>query len=371
MPGDRAAHLVSAADLRDAPPARLVLLDVRTAGERANYQREHLPGARFADVDADLSGTPTADSGARPLPDTDHLTESLRRWGIHSDSAVVVYDDARSVAAARAWWVLRWAGLTDVRILDGGLRAWHAAGGRLTSGRPEEPPRTGDGQNDTRGNDRVHEPNTSGLPGARATPATSRTLGLTGTSRTQDPSRTPGTSGALNVPSTSGTFDAPNPSGTRGTSDASDASGTPVRSGHSDTAIARPGSLPTVETSTVAELPGRGILLDARPRTHFHGGGEYPGHIPGAISAPVFDDFDGDGLLLDEATLRARYRRLGVDAGTPAASYCGSAMAAALQVFVLATLGIEIAIYPGSLSQWVADPARPLATEPSVALSNS
>ncbi|NKX87730.1 sulfurtransferase [Nocardia coubleae] len=325
MPGDRAAHLVSAADLRDAPPARLVLLDVRTAGERANYQREHLPGAQFADVDADLSGTPTADSGARPLPDAEALTEALRRWGIHDDSTVVVYDDARSVAAARAWWVLRWAGLTDVRILDGGRRAWQAAGGRLTSDRPEEPPRTGDDQTDTRGNDDAHEPDTSG------------------------------------------TFDAPSPSGT---SDASDASGTPVRSGHSDTVIARSGSLPTVETSTVARLPSCGILLDARPPTHFHGGGEYPGHIPGAISAPVFDDFDDEGLLLDEATLRARYHRLGVDAGTPAASYCGSAMAAALQVFVLATLGIEIALYPGSLSQWVADPARPLATEPSVALTN-
>ncbi|MEV0682888.1 rhodanese-like domain-containing protein [Nocardia sp. NPDC050378] len=284
MPGDRAAHLVSAAELRDTPPARLVLLDVRTAGERANYQREHLPGARFADVDADLSGTPTADSGARPLPDTDHLTESLRRWGIHPDSTVVVYDDARSVAAARAWWVLRWAGLTDVRILDGGLRAWHRTAGTFR---------------------------TAGTPGG------SNTLGEPGT------------------------------------------------------AVARPGALPVIETSGVAALPGRGTLFDARPLAHFHGAGEYPGHIPGAISAPVFDDFDGDGLLLDEATLRARYHRLGVDAGTPAASYCGSAMAAALQVFVLATLGIEVALYPGSLSQWVADPARPLTTEPSVALTNS
>lgn len=303
MPGDRAAHLVSAADLRDAPPARLVLLDVRTAGERANYQREHLPGARFADVDADLSGTPTADSGARPLPDADHLTESLRRWGIHPDSTVVVYDDARSVAAARAWWVLCWAGLTDVRILDGGLRAWQAAGGRLTSDRPGEPSSTQGSGPDARGNDGANEPDASG---------------------------------------------------TRATS-----------------AIARPGALPVIETVGVAELPSHGTLLDARPPAHFHGGGEYPGHIPGAVSAPVFDDFDDEGLLLDEATLRARYHRLGLDAGVPAASYCGSAMAAALQVFVLATLGIEIALYPGSLSQWVADPARPLATEPSVALSNS
>ncbi|MEV0435250.1 rhodanese-like domain-containing protein [Nocardia sp. NPDC050413] len=332
MPGDRAAHLVSAVDLRDAPPARLVLLDVRTTGERANYQREHLPGAQFADVDTDLSGTPTADSGARPLPDAEALTEALRRWGIHDDSTVVVYDDARSVAAARAWWVLRWAGLTDVRILDGGLRAWQAAGGGLTADRLEVPRRRGRSQPDARVGDSVDEPDEAG-------------------------SRS--TSSACTVSSTSGTSDAPRPSGT------------PVTSGPPCAAVARPGSLPVVETFTVAGLPSRGTLLDARPRTHFHGGGEYPGHIPGALSAPVFDDFDDDGLLLDEATLRARYHRLGLDAGTPAASYCGSAMAAALQVFVLATLGIEIALYPGSLSQWVADPARPLATEPSVALTKS
>ncbi len=268
MSGERAAHLISADQLRRDPPERLVLLDVR---DRESHRAGHLPGAQVVDVDADLAGTATPDSGARPLPDTAALTAALRRWGIHADSAVVIYDDSRSVAAARAWWVLRWAGLADVRILDGGLRAWR---GGVVAGTE------------------------SAQPGS---------------------------------------------------------------------ATAYPGGLPVVDTAAVATLPDRGVLLDARPPEHFRGGGDFVGHIPGAVSASVFDDLDDLGRLRDEPTVRARYRELGVEEGTVAASYCGSAMAAALQVFVLATLGIEIALYPGSLSQWTGDPTRPLACGTTVA----
>ncbi|NKY25990.1 sulfurtransferase [Nocardia gamkensis] len=272
MSGARAAHLISASNLRDDPPEQLVLLDVRVGAgvpDPNAFRRGHLPGARFVDVDADLAATATARSGARPLPEAGPLTTALRSWGIRADSTVVVYDDSRSVPAARAWWVLRWAGLTDVRLLDGGLRAWRAAGGPIVSGT---------------------ETVTAG------------------------------------------------------------------------TVSARPGGLPVVGTAAVATLPARGILLDARPRSHYRGEGAFAGHIPDAVNAPVFDDFDEHGLLRDEHTLRTRYRGLGLGLGpaTPAATHCGSGMAAALQVFVLTTLGIEIALYPGSLSQWTADPARPL-----------
>lgn len=267
MSGHRAAHLISAGRLRTDPPKRLVLLDVRAGAGGPGCARRHLPGARFVDVDTDLAGSATPYSGARPLPEPADLTAALQRWGIHADSTVVVYDDAGSIPAARAWWVLRWAGLPDVRVLDGGLPAWLAAGGPVVSGEGSEPREKG-------------------------------------------------------------------------------------------TATAQPGGLPVIETAAVATLPERGVLLDARPQSHYRGAGEFGGHIPGAVSAPVFDDFDQHGLLRDEQTLRARYRSLGLIDATAAASYCGSAMAAALQVFVLATLGLEIALYPGSLSQWTADPAR-------------
>lgn len=264
MTSARAAHLLSATELRERPPVGLVLLDVRVdAGsdpDRDAYRCGHIPGAHFADLDADLAG-PAGERGLRPLPHVDQLSEALRDWGIHESSPIVVYDGTRSAAAARAWWVLRWAGCTDVRLLDGGLQAWERVGGELS---------------------------------------------------------------------------------------------TEVSASESGTAVVRPGGARSV---TVEQIPGvarDGVLLDARPAP-------LGGHIGGAVSAPVFEDFDDDGLLRDEPWLRRRYRDLGVLPGTDTAAYCGTAVAAALQVFVLATIGVDAALYVGSFSDWIADPARPVA----------
>ena len=117
------------------------LLDVRwRLGEPAGAGRErylagHLPGARFLDLEAVLTrhGEPT--DGRHPLPDVDTLEEGLGALGVSGDRLVVVYDEAGSFAAARAWWVLRWAGL-DVRVLDGGVDAWTAQGRPLSEGDP-------------------------------------------------------------------------------------------------------------------------------------------------------------------------------------------------------------------------------------------
>lgn len=113
----------------DEPP---VLLDVRWALGRTDgherYLAGHLPGAVHVDLDTELAAPPSPAAGRHPLPDVADLERAARRWGVREGGAVVAYDDAGGTSAARAWWLLRWAGVRDVRILDGGLAAWTAAG---------------------------------------------------------------------------------------------------------------------------------------------------------------------------------------------------------------------------------------------------
>src|SRR5690625_1006013 len=142
-----AMSALSAADRLTAELARSapLLLDVRwtLAGpDLAGYRAGHLPGAVFCDLDADLAGPPGA-GGRHPLPAPEELAESFRRLGVGPGTSVVVYDGGVAAAAARAWWCLRWLGHEDVRVLDGGLPAWVAAGGSLESGEvsPIPPPR--------------------------------------------------------------------------------------------------------------------------------------------------------------------------------------------------------------------------------------
>jgi 3-mercaptopyruvate sulfurtransferase SseA len=128
--------LVSAAELLSGGAA--VLLDVRWAlGDdrgREHYRNGHLPGAVFVDLETELAAPPSAAAGRHPLPSLQRLQEAARRWGIEDGDSVVVYDATGGLAAARAWWLLRWGGLTGVRLLDGGLDAWVRAGGALETG---------------------------------------------------------------------------------------------------------------------------------------------------------------------------------------------------------------------------------------------
>ena len=271
--------LIGASDLMSRA-ARTVLLDVRWAlGDdrgRERYLAAHLPGAVFVDLESELADPPSAAGGRHPLPSLQRLQASARRWGIRPDDAVVVYDATGGLAAARAWWLLRWGGLTDVRLLDGGLDAWVRAGGTVESGDVEPAP--GD-------------------------------VTLSG------------------------------------------------------------GGMPVLTIDAAAALPSAGgVLLDARAGERYRGEVEpvdpRAGHVPGAVSAPTTDNLAEDGTFRPAADLGERFDALGVRPGTAVGVYCGSGVTAAHEVAALAVAGIEAALWPGSWSQWSADPDRPAATGP-------
>lgn len=271
--------LVAAADLL-AAGGRVVLLDVRWAlGDdqgREKYLAGHLPGAVFVDLETELADPPSAASGRHPLPSLQRLQSAARRWGVRDGDAVVAYDATGGLAAARAWWLLRWGGLPDVRLLDGGLDAWRRAGG------PVEP------------GDVVPEPGDVMLTG---------------------------------------------------------------------------GGMPVLTIDEAASLPASGgVLLDARAGERYRGEVEpidpRAGHVPGATSAPTTENLAADGTFRPPGELAERFDTLGVRPGGDVAVYCGSGVTAAHEVAALAAAGIEAALWPGSWSQWSADPARPVATAP-------
>ena len=105
----------------------IVLLDVIDEQGAAPEERPKIPGGLSVHLATDFSGTPTVTSGRRPLPNISDLQTKARAWGINNATPIVVYDNAGGAQASRAWWTLRWAGLTNVRILDGGYGAWVAA----------------------------------------------------------------------------------------------------------------------------------------------------------------------------------------------------------------------------------------------------
>jgi thiosulfate/3-mercaptopyruvate sulfurtransferase len=256
-----------------------VLLDVRwrLGGPPGidSYRAGHLPGAVFVSLDTDLAGAPGL-GGRHPLPDPGSFQAAMRRAGVRAGYPVVVYDDGDSTIAARAWWTLRYFGHDPVRVLDGGLRAWAAAGLPVTTDEPS--PETGD-------------------------------------------------------------------------------------------FAAVPGHLPVLDAAGADALTRSGVLLDARAGERYRGETEpadpVAGHIPGAVSAPTAANVGADGRFLAPAELRERFAALGVRPGSAqVGAYCGSGVTAAHEVLALQLAGIPAALYVGSWSNWVIDPARPIATGP-------
>ena len=123
---------------RLAAGERVRILDVRWRLDRPDgrpeYLAGHIPGAVYVDLDNELAEHGAPADGRHPLPSLERLQTAAQRWGIDPGDAVVVYDDLKSLSAARAWWLLTDAGIPDVRILDGSLRAWTDAGHPLEDG---------------------------------------------------------------------------------------------------------------------------------------------------------------------------------------------------------------------------------------------
>jgi thiosulfate/3-mercaptopyruvate sulfurtransferase len=281
MPPD--SPLISAAELIGLtegldPDDRPTVLDVRwelTAtppARRDLYAQGHVPGAAFIDLDRDLSAPP-GPGGRHPLPSPADFVAAMRRAGVSRDRPVVAYDAATSLPASRAWWLLRHYGHPDVRVLDGGLAAWVAAGGRLEIGE-----------------------------------------------------RTPA----------SGDF------------------------------VGEAGAMTVLDADAAAALARAGVLLDARAPERFRGDVEpmdpVGGHIPGARNLPMAAQLEPTGRFRDPAELRDGFAAAGVRSAVEVGAYCGSGITAAHTVLALELAGLQGALYPGSWSEWVTDPERPVAT---------
>jgi thiosulfate/3-mercaptopyruvate sulfurtransferase len=273
--------LVSTADLAahlDDP--HWVLVDARFDlakpdwGE-AQYRDAHIPGARYAHLDRDLSAPRTGRNGRHPLPTPEAAAAFFGRIGIDATRQVAVYDQGSGAFAARAWWMLRWLGHEAAAVLDGGFARWNAEGRPVSQ-------------------------------------------------------RVPGVQSARFV--------------------AHD-----VR--------------PTVAAAGVhASLRRHAlVLVDARAAERYRGEAEpidpVAGHIPGARHHAASDNVKADGTFRPAQELRAQFDTL-LD-GRPAADvvhYCGSGVTACHNVLAMAVAGYPLTrVYPGSWSEWIAEPSRPIA----------
>lgn len=244
------------------------------AGRRA-YQHSHIPGARYAHLDEDLSSPITPTTGRHPLPDPAQLAHKLGEWGIDENTQMVAYDEMGGMlAAARFWWLLRWLGQGACAVLDGGLPAWQRAG-----------------------------------------------LPLTGEAPTVQPT----------------TFNA------------------------------RPDNWLWLMAEQVQALTPEQMLLDARGAARYRGEQEpidaVAGHIPGAVNLPTESNLTADGHFLPPAALRARFEAaLAGRAPTRIIHSCGSGVTACHNLLAMESADLPGSrLYPGSWSEWIRDPNRPVA----------
>ncbi|MCW2753629.1 MAG: Thiosulfate sulfurtransferase [Marmoricola sp.] len=138
-----------------------------------------------------------------------------------------------------------------------------------------------------------------------------------------------------------------------------------VRLQQPGTFTSSPGSLAVIEVDDVLDLARRGVLIDARNPERYRGEVEpvdpVAGHIPGAVNVPTGTNLRADGTFRAPTEIAALYAVEGATADAEVGVYCGSGVTAAHDILALAHAGIAAALYPGSWSEWVADPTRPVA----------
>jgi thiosulfate/3-mercaptopyruvate sulfurtransferase len=258
-----------------------VVFDCRhdlTAPERARaeYEKSHIPGARFLHLDRNLSASKTGRNGRHPLPDPDKLARELGDAGFDSGKQVVAYDAQGGMVAARLWWLLRWLGHLPVAVLDGGWNQW------ITEGRAQS----------------------------------------------SDVSR-------------------PQAARFAGTPRENPLSAEAVRSRLGRTSM---------------------LLLDARAPDRFRGQNEtidpVGGRIPGARNRFYRDNLDAGGRFKSSEALKGEFAAiLGATDPREVVNYCGSGVSACHNLLAMEVAGLRGArLYPGSWSEWSADPSRPVAT---------
>lgn len=124
--------------MRASAPVRI--LDVRYRLDkpdgRDDFAAGHIPGAIYVDMDSQLAEHGAPEDGRHPVPSVERLQAAARSWGVELTDAIVLVDDFAMMGSARAWWLLSGAGFTNVRVLDGAMKAWLEAGGELETGAP-------------------------------------------------------------------------------------------------------------------------------------------------------------------------------------------------------------------------------------------
>lgn len=131
---------ISAQELRDrirASQKTTIIESIWEPGEGASlhkFEAGHISDAMFCDASQFLAGVPSSQEGRNPLPDEHQVAKLFRGVGLEAGDQVVVYDSSKGLMAGRAWWVLTWAGIPNVKILDGGANAWEEAGYPLVGG---------------------------------------------------------------------------------------------------------------------------------------------------------------------------------------------------------------------------------------------